>query len=1318
MRHFKILFLLTFYLTFDIYAQCPDVSNIVCTVVSPTAVNVSWTPPFGPIISPEGYNVFYREIGAPSYNSATQNKDPWINEIRYRGLFSDRGFEIIGPDELELECYKVQLFRANGNRSAGNNGIRNLTGRLDNSLNNYHDLLWDQENLDGGGGYIGLYYEGNSCDCPREDKLIEFLSFGNPNGSPDIGASTVHPVFSGAVAQPTLSISSTLNSIGLSSNSPGNLLIGDTPNDFTWQEIQYSPGAINQDQKVYHKLFGSNDQITIENLEPCTEYNFFIRSVCDGSLLGAVVGGAMSCTTESTISNANFKDQNGVFIDEMNICEGTNPNFMGAATFNHVSPDNTCSIQTTYFITAPNGAIVSNFSTIAQVNSFIAGLPNNPYLIQAIGHHEPLTGTGSGNNISNVNSAGCFKITSTPIDLKIFNIPTVVTLPQNPTTCGGCDGTITIIANNVNTALGGISYKLQPNPWDTNPIIQNLCSGTYTILVQYTDAIGKINPNTCFATATATLSDPTGPTAGFSTTDVTCNNGNDGAISLSPPPNTNYTYLWSNNATSQNIGSLSAGTYLVTITDVPTGCTTVLPGIQVNEPAAITINISVTSGPKCFGGNDGIATATANGGTAPYGYLWSSGATSQTAMDLVAGPNSVTVTDISGCQSIQTFTLTSQTQITASASEDTPVRCNGESNGVGIITAGGGTAPLSYSWTNSSSTSSTANDLAAGIQGYIVEDANGCIKTGEVLITEPSLLVASTSVNNHVLCNGESNGSATIAPSGGNTNSYTYVWGNGETGDTANALANGTTSYTVTDFRGCTFVGSVAITEPDVLVVSATITSDVTCNGLSDGVGTISHSGGTGPFTYIWNQLPGGPISTSLPSGTIPYTVIDANGCFSSGTIFVSQPAILSAPNPAPGAVSCFNGDDGTSTINPNGGTAPYTYEWDNGETTATAINLTSGTHEVTVTDANGCILVKDNIQISNAQIYTASATSQDAQCFGYTDGTAVITPNGGAGMNSVIWDANAGSQTTFTANGLAAGTYFASITDANGCVATASATVGEPAEVMITFPSINMVTCIGIEETITANATGGAGTNPNDYTYSWSNGTQGNAATIMVNSATEVFSVTATDIINGCVGEVTNTITGLAPPVMSAIDPITISENDPFLIDLDQFSTNDSISYNWDRTYLSGNCDAQNANSGQTEDELTETFTVDNKNTTGLATYSVVPVFLLPSGQECLGDSVAMEVIILPDGETATFFIPDVYIKSLDPGGWDIRVSDADVGASAFNLQVFNRSGAKVHDNTLTTAWTADNVQDGVYYYIITDGTTKVKTGSVLVQQ
>lgn len=458
-------------------SSCPDVSNITSTVLSPTEATVSWTAPVNPVVSPEGYHVFYRKIGDPTYKAATQYRDPWINEIRYKGLISSRGFEIIGPDELDLLCYKVQLFRVNGNRLAGNSGIRNLSGIFNqNASTNFFEAIWDQENFDAGGGYIALYYDGNTCDCPNDDKLVEFLSFGSPTSPPDTAAVTVHPVLDNAVIQSTLSISNTSNSIGLTGSVPG-----DTPNDFTWQELTYTPNALNPNQVVYSKLFGSNDQITIENLEPCTTYQFHVRTDCGvsvGSLLSSV-----AVTTENSINNANFKDQNGVFINEMNICEGTNPNFMGDAAFTHKSPTNTCPIEITYFITNLNGVIIDTVHTIPNLNNYISTLPNNPYLIQAIGHFDSIMIVGTGNTINDVGSNGCFKLTSTPIELKVYNIPTVTTTVVKPSVCGASDGSITISVGNVNPALGGISYKIQPDPWSTNPVIGNLSAGSYTILV-------------------------------------------------------------------------------------------------------------------------------------------------------------------------------------------------------------------------------------------------------------------------------------------------------------------------------------------------------------------------------------------------------------------------------------------------------------------------------------------------------------------------------------------------------------------------------------------------------------------------------------------------------------------------------------------------------------------------------------------------------------------------------------------------------------------------------------------------------------------
>jgi hypothetical protein len=359
---------------------------------------------------------------------------------------------------------------------------------------------------------------------------------------------------------------------------------------------------------------------------------------------------------------------------------------------------------------------------------------------------------------------------------------------------------------------------------------------------------------------------------------------------------------------------------------------------------------------SCNGGNNGSASATVSGGTAPYTYSWDNSNNTSNNNNLSAGTYTLTVTDSKGCTKTATVTITEPTSLSASTSK-TDVSCNGGNNGTASVNVSGGTAPYSYSWSNGNGTSSTSN-LTAGTYHVTITDANGCTISKCVVITEPTILAASSSTSN-VLCNG-GNGSVEVSANGGTA---PYI------GTGIFTVAAGTYSYTVTDANGCTATTTATVTEPTVLTASTTVTN-VLCNGGNGSIDVLAN-GGTAPYT--------GTGSYSVAAGTYNYTVTDANGCTASTSGTVTEPSALSASTNQTN-VSCNGGNNGSASVNANGGTAPYSYLWSTTGNNSSIDNLTAGVYSVVVTDANGCSYTT-SVTITEPTQLTASTTSNDVTC-------------------------------------------------------------------------------------------------------------------------------------------------------------------------------------------------------------------------------------------------------------------------------------------------------------------------------------------------
>jgi hypothetical protein len=460
----------------------------------------------------------------------------------------------------------------------------------------------------------------------------------------------------------------------------------------------------------------------------------------------------------------------------------------------------------------------------------------------------------------------------------------------------------------------------------------------------------------------------------------------------------------------------------------------------------------------CNGGNDGSATVSATGGTAPYTYAWPASAGSQTtaaATGLSAGTYIVTVTDANSCTDTTLVTITEPTAVTPTISTQTNVDCNGNSTGSATVTATGGTGGYTYTWdaAAASQTTATATGLAAGTYSVTVTDASGCTGSTTVTITEPAILTATgvartyTSGDN-ISCNGLTDGSIDLTVAGG-TGPYTYAWDNGAgSNEDPSNLGAGTYNVTVTDANGCTANALFTLTEPTALTSSAVETQQASCSGGSDGKAMVTGSGGSAPYTYQWDAAAGSQTTqeaTSLAAGSYSVTVSDANNCTSVSTVSVTSPSGLAATAMVFTNVSCKGASDGSINLNVTGGTAPYTYNWSNGSTSEDLFGLSGGTYTVTVTDANGCTTNATGT-VAEPTTLTPSTTITDVTCNGNSDGAIDLSVTGGTSPYTYIW--NTGAITEDISN-LPTGTYTVTVTDANGCMMSHSATVNEPSVLM-----------------------------------------------------------------------------------------------------------------------------------------------------------------------------------------------------------------------------------------------------------------------------
>ncbi|NND07620.1 MAG: T9SS type A sorting domain-containing protein, partial [Saprospiraceae bacterium] len=556
------------------------------------------------------------------------------------------------------------------------------------------------------------------------------------------------------------------------------------------------------------------------------------------------------------------------------------------------------------------------------------------------------------------------------------------------------------------------------------------------------------------------------------------------------------------------------------------------------------------------------------------------GASSLSIFNLAPGSYQVTATDANGCNNGATFTINEAPVLTSSVAT-TKESAPGTNDGGVDLSVMGGSGPYTYNW-STGATTQNINGLAGNGTVYYVTttDAKNCSKPDSAIIDTncsslgtpcddgdpntyndqedgncnclgtPCPIIDLNLSTADITCFGANDGTATVNPSNG-TAPYSIAWSTDASSLSISNLAPGNYQVTVTDANGCNNDAPFSGSEP-LLLSSFVASTNESAVGANDGAANLSVMGGSGPYTYNWSTgATTQNINGLAGNGSVYYvTITDANNCSKTDSAIIETncPSLgtpcddgdadtyndqedgncncLGTPCPiidlnlSTADITCFGANDGTATVNPSNGTAPYSITWSTSASSTNISNLAPGNYQVTVTDDHGCSAVEEALSINEPGVLMISAKVRDESLEGSKDGFIDLSVFGGTAPYSYLWSNGVVSQDLGNLSSEDS-PFFIQVIDATGCSDTASFIVntgcqpsgelcddgdantfddqedgdcscaGIPCPSLTFTLSVAQISCNGLSDG-TANLLAEGGTPP--YVYKWSNGAEGNA--------------------------------------------------------------------------------------------------------------------------------------------------------------------------------------------------------------------------------
>ncbi len=682
---------------------------------------------------------------------------------------------------------------------------------------------------------------------------------------------------------------------------------------------------------------------------------------------------------------------------------------------------------------------------------------------------------------------------------------------------------MTVYKSNGSTVVGQFNFSSIP----TGGLVVNSSvlggsnlfpAGNYKVQIEHEDFCGSVVSQYSVAV-------PAKSAISFTASSVNpqCNGGK-GTINITGVSGGNGGYRYSldgsNYGTSASFTNQSPGNYTAYVKDNK-GCVSTRSA-SISAPSAISYSgFNLLSEPDCFDSSNGSIEIQASGGTGTLRYSTSSSSgysTNPVINGLSKGSHTIYIKDANNCKINRSVTVTGPNQIVGSITLTDPL-CTGEQSGQISVSSSGGSGSKQYALDGVNYQSSGVFTRGAGSYVVYIKDANGCVRSYNRTLTDPSALGFGLVASN-VSCAGGSDGSITVNNVVNTTGNVSYILNGGASTQSSpvfTGLPAGSHNISIRDDNCTSATQYIAVSEQPAMTAQFHEDQPISCAGGSDGILRVSLSNGSPGYSYLWSSGETTASISNKPAGAYSVVATDSKGCNKTFHYTLSAPSPLvpyiTAKDFNGNQMSCAGANDAELTAFSTGGTGPFTFRWSTGALTSKITGLSAGSYTVEIEDSRGCTENKTYEIIAPEAVSITNSSTSDVVCFGSATGSINLSVTGGNGVYAYSLDGTtwlAGSQI----NGLISGNYTVHIRDENFCTVRTDVSINSPSELEIQLVGLQETTCGRNDGALEVVGQGGIP----GYSYEWRNSSNqvvGNVATI-TSLSPDLYAVLITDG-NGC---------------------------------------------------------------------------------------------------------------------------------------------------------------------------------------------------------